>query len=175
MKRIIAIFICVIAICACLSGCGKNSPVVIALEGGGVNLLESTDKLTFKELEHKLKEVKLANSDQTLFEDVTISESKGIFYNSYRFIATTKPQDVKTDLKLTVTMSGNPSGVRNGIIEGNKAVFPINDLSETTELAVEFEENNIGVIIGIIVVLVAVMAVFIFIMKRGGSGGYDSY
>lgn len=175
MKRIIAIFICVIAICACLSGCGKNSPVVIALEGGGVNLSESTDKLTFRELENKLKEVKLANSDQTLFENVTISESKGIFYNSYRFIATARPQETDAELKLTVSMSGNPSGVRNGIIEEKQVVFPISDLSETTELAAEFEENNIGVIIGIIVVLAAIMAVFMFIVKRGGSGGYDSY
>lgn len=175
MKKIIPIVICVIIICACLTGCGTKPPVVIQLDGGGISLSESTDKITAKELENKLQGIKLENIDQTLFENVTISENKGIFYNSYRFMAMTKPQETDAELKLTVTMSGNPSGVRNGIIEGNQAVFPVSDLSETIELAAEFEENNIGVIIGIIIVLVAVMAVFMFIVKRGGSGGYDSY
>ena len=175
MKKIIPIIICVIVVCACLTGCGAKTPITLSLNGGGISLSESTDKITAKELENKLKEVKLVNTDQTLFEDVTISENKGIFYSSYRFIAMIKPQKTDAELKLTVTMSGNPSGVRNGIIEGNQAVFPVSDLSETIELAAEFEENNIGVIIGIIIVLVAVMAVFMFIVKRGGSGGYDSY
>lgn len=175
MKKIIPILICVIVVCACLTGCGAKAPITLSLNGGGISLSESTDNITVKELENKLREVKLENTDQPLFENVTISESKGIFYNSYRFIATTKPQETDAELKLTVTMSGSPSGVRNGMIEGNQVVFPISDLSETIELAAEFEENNIGVIIGIIVVLMAIMAVFIFIVKRGGNGGYDSY
>ena len=175
MKKIIAIVICVVAICACLSGCGKSSLITILLDGGGVSLSESTDSITIKELENQLKEIKHENSDKTLFEDVTISENKGIFYNSYRFMATTKPQESDAELKLTVTMSGIPSGVRNGIIEGKQVVFPISDLSEPMELAAEFEENNIGVIVGIIAVLAVIMASFVFIVKRGGSGGYDSY
>lgn len=175
MKKVISIIICVLAICACLTGCGAKAPITLSLNGGGISLSESTDKITVKELESKLREVKLENTDQTLFESVTISENKGIFYSSYRFMAMTKPQETDAELKLTVTMSGNPSGVRNGIIEGKQVVFPISDLSEAIELAAEFEENNIGVIIGIIVMLVVIMAVFLFIVKRGGSGGYDSY
>ena len=175
MKKIISIILCVIAICACFTGCGAKPPIVIQLDGSGISLSEFTDRLTVKELENRLGNVKLENTDQPLFENITITENKGIFYNSYRFLATVNPQKTDAELKLTVTMSGNPSGVKNGIIERKQAVFPINDLSETIELAAEFEKNNIGVIIGIIVVLVAVMAVFMFIVKRGGSGGYDSY
>ena len=174
MKRIFAIIICVIAVCACLSGCGKNSPAIITLKGVGVSLSESTDKITIKELENKLKNVKLENSDQTLFENVSITENKGIFYNSYRFMAIIRKQYTNAELKLTVNMSGTPSGVKNGIIEGKQAIFPVEDLSESMELAVEFEENNIGVILGIIAVFVVIMVVFVFIVKRGGRG-YGSY
>lgn len=174
MKKIIASIICFIALCTCLSGCGSKAPITLSLNGGGVNLSESTDKNTVKEIENKLKEIKLANSDQPLFESVTITENTGIFYNSYRFIATVNQQNTDAKLKLTVNMSGTPSGVRNGIIEGKEVIFPIEDLSQTVELAVEYEENNTGVILVIIATLVVIMAAFIFILKRGGNG-YDSY
>lgn len=175
MKRIITILLCVIAICASLTGCGAKPPVIIQLDGGGISLSESSDKRPVSELQAKLKEVRLENSDKPLFESVTITESKGIFYNSYRFLATVNPQETNTEVTLTVTMPGKPSGVRNGIIEEGKAHFPLSDYSESSELAVEFEENNIGVMIGIIVVLVVIMAAFFIFMKRGSGGGYDSY
>ena len=175
MKKILAILVCAIAICALLSGCGKTAPVTVLLQGGGVNVLESTDKITIKELEDKLKDVTLAGSGQPLFESVTITENTGIFYNNYRFVATVNQHlDTNAELKLTVSMSGKPSGVRNGIVEGQQVIFPIEDLSQVTELAAEFEENNTTLILIIIAVLVVIVGVFLFIMKRGGSG-YDSY
>jgi len=173
MKRVIVLFICALALCACLTGCGKSSPIVISLEGGGVSFTESTDRLTAKEIETKLSELKLTGSDKPLFDSVKITENTGIFYSAYRFIATTNHHNTGAELKLTVSMSGKPTGVRNGAVEGSQVIFPIDDLSQATEYAVEFEENNTGVILGIIAVLVVIMVVFFFIMKRGSD--YGSY
>ena len=173
MKKIIAIIICIIAICVCLTGCGSKAPTFILLEGGGISLSESTDNSSLKELENKLMAVKIEGTDETLFESVKISENKGIFYNSYRFMATTKQQNVERELKLTVSMSGSVAGVKNGIIEGKQVVFPIKDLSQQLDFNAEFEENNTSVIFGIIIVLVIIMAAFFFFMKRGGNN--DNY
>lgn len=175
MKKIIAIFIYFIAICACLSGCGTKSPITVTLKGNCISLSESTDKITVSELENKLKKVTLENSNKPLFDSVTITENKGIFYNSYRFVATTSPQKTTEELTLTVAMPGSPSGIRNGVIKEKQVVFPITELSDSIELAAEFEENNIGVMVGIIVVLVVIMAAFFFFVKRGNGGGYGSY
>lgn len=175
MKKVISIIICILAICACLTGCGAKPPIMVSLNGGGISLSESTDKITVSELETKLKKVTLENSDKPLFDTVTVSENKGIFYNSYRFLATITPQKTDGELALAVTMPGTPSGVRNGITQGNQVIFPLADLSDSTELAAEFEENNIGVMVVIIVVLVVIMAAFFFFVKRGNGGKYGSY
>ena len=175
MKKVISIVICVLAICACLTGCGAKPSITVSLNGGGISLSESTDKITVTELETKLTKVTLENGEKPLFDTVTVSENKGIFYNSYRFLATITPQETDGELTLTVTMPGTPSGVRNGVTQGKQVVFPLANLSDSTELAAEFEENNISVMVCIIVVLVVIMAAFFFFVKRGNGGGYGSY
>lgn len=172
MKKIIFIFICLI-ICTFATGCGEKQPITVALDGG-IRFSESTDHIPLDQLESKLKEVTFDNSKQPLFESVTMTENKGIFYNSYHISAVTHPQKNSGDSTLTITMPGKPSGVRNGIIQEKQVVFPLIELADPLELVAEFEENNIGVMAGIIAVLVVIMAAFFIFIKRGGGGGYDS-
>lgn len=149
-------------------------PITVTLDGG-IRFSESTDHITLNQLEGKLKKVTFKNSKQPLFESITMTENKGIFYNSYRISAVTHPQKNSEESTLTITMPGKPSGVRNGIIQEKQVVFPLIELADPIELVAEFEENNIGIMIGIIAVLVVIMAAFFIFIKRGGGGGYDSY
>ncbi|HQC82323.1 MAG TPA: hypothetical protein PLD22_03230 [Bacillota bacterium] len=174
MKRISLIFACLIIVLLSTTGCGTRTSMMVTLDGE-IRLSESTDNITVKELEKRLQEVSLHNSEKPLFNKVIITENKGVFYNSYRFWASTTPQQISDELTLAVNMSGTPSGVRNGIIEGNRIVFPLTDLADPIELVAEFEENNVGVIFGIIAVLVTIMSGFFLFIKRGNGGGYDNY
>lgn len=173
MKKILLILICLI-ICTFVTGCGAKQPIIVTLDGG-IRFSESTDHITLNQLESNLRKVTFKNSKQPLFESITMTENKGIFYNSYRISAVTHPQKNSEESTLTITMPGKPSGVRNGIIQEKQVVFPLIELADPIELVAEFEENNIGIMIGIIAVLVVIMAAFFIFIKRGGGGGYDSY
>jgi hypothetical protein len=174
MKKIVTLIFIIIALCVFLSGCTSKPPISILLDGGGVNLSESTKEQSVKELENSLREIKLKNSNVPLFEDILITENTGIFYNSYTFMATTKPQKLSSELNLTLTMPGTPVQTKNGVTQNQKVVFNIRDLSEAMELKAESESNNTGVMLGIIAVLVLIMGGFLFLVKRGG-GDYGNY
>ena len=146
-----------------------------------VSCSEATERLPYEDLETRLKVFRLDNQDETgplLFQDVSIEKNSGLFYSSFFFKAKTAAQ-VSTDESgqevdetfkffVTVTMPGNITQVKGGVVEGNTVTFEIEDLTQENELAVYADSNNIGVIIGIIVALVVILgAAFIILRKRG--------
>ncbi len=147
-----------------------------------ISCSETTEQLSYEELENRLKAIRLDMSDEEsplLFDDVSINKSNGLFYKSFTFKSKTaaqvsteesENQDVNSMYKffVKVTMPGDITQALNGAVDGNTVTFEIADLTQSTELAAYSDANNVGVIIGIIVVLAAIAgAVFFFVRKKG--------
>lgn len=118
-----------------------------------------------------------------IFKNVTIDKSSGLFYSNYTFKAEMNPQeisdseDIEMDLPIdtdsfrmtfTVTMPSDITQANGATVEGNKAVFEIDDITEAQEFSVICEQNNVAAVIVIIVVLVIVLGLFFFLTKRKG-------
>ena len=118
-----------------------------------------------------------------IFKSVSIDKSSGLFYSNYTFKAEMNPQeisdseDIEMDLPIdtdsfrmtfTVTMPSDITQANGATIEGNKAVFEIDDITEAQEFSVVCEQNNVAAVIVIIVVLIIVLGLFFFLTKRKG-------
>jgi len=118
-----------------------------------------------------------------IFKSVSIDKSSGLFYSNYTFKAEMNPQeiadseDIEMDLPIdtdsfrmtfTVTMPSDITQANGATVEGNKAVFEIDDITEAQEFSVICEQNNVVAVIVIIVVLVIVLGLFFFLTKRKG-------
>ena len=118
-----------------------------------------------------------------IFKSVSIDKSSGLFYSNYTFKAEMNPQeiadseDIEMDLPIdtdsfrmtfTVTMPSDITQANGATIEGNKAVFEIDDITEAQEFSVVCEQNNVVAVIVIIVVLVIVLGLFFFLTKSKG-------
>ena len=118
-----------------------------------------------------------------IFKSVSIDKSSGLFYSNYTFKAEMNPQeisdseDIEMDLPFdtdsfrmtfTVTMPSDITQANGATVEGNKAVFEIDDITEAQEFSVVCEQNNVAAVIVIIVVLVIVLGLFFFLTKRKG-------
>lgn len=118
-----------------------------------------------------------------IFKNVSIDKSSGLFYSNYTFKAEMNPQeisdseDIEMDLPIdtdsfritfTVTMPSDITQANGATVEGNKAVFEIDDITEAQEFSVVCEQNNVVAVIVIIVVLVIVLGLFFFLTKRKG-------
>ena len=118
-----------------------------------------------------------------IFKSVSIDKSSGLFYSNYTFKAEMNPQeisdseDIEMDLPIdtdsfrmtfTVTMPSDITQANGATVEGNKAVFEIDDITEAQEFSVVCEQNNVAAVIVIIVVLVIVLGLFFFLTKRKG-------
>ena len=118
-----------------------------------------------------------------IFKSVSIDKSSGLFYSNYTFKAEMNPQeisdaeDIKMELPIdtdsfrmtfTVTMPSDITQANGATIEGNKAVFEIDEITEAQEFSVVCEQNNVVAVIVIIVVLVIVLGLFFFLTKRKG-------
>jgi hypothetical protein len=118
-----------------------------------------------------------------IFKSVSIDKSSGLFYSNYTFKAEMNPQeiadseDIEMDLPIdtdsfrmtfTVTMPSDITQANGATVEGNKAVFEIDDITEAQEFSVICEQNNVATVIVIIVVLVIVLGFFFFLTKRKG-------
>ena len=116
-----------------------------------------------------------------IFKSVSIDKSSGLFYSNYTFKAEMNPQeisdseDIEMDLPIdtdsfrmtfTVTMPSDITQANGATIEGNKAVFEIDDITEAQEFSVVCEQNKVAAVIVIIVVLVIVLGLFFFLTKR---------
>lgn len=118
-----------------------------------------------------------------IFKSVSIDKSSGLFYSNYTFKAEMNPQeisdseDIEMDLPIdtdsfrmtfTVSMPSDITQANGATVEGNKAVFEIDDITEAQEFSVVCEQNNVVAVIVIIVVLVIVLGLFFFLTKRKG-------
>ena len=118
-----------------------------------------------------------------VFKTVSIDKNTGLFYSNYTFKAELNPkedtaaEDIEMDLPIdtdsfrmtfTVTMPSDITQANGATIEGNKAVFEIDDITEAQEFSVVCEQNNVVAVIVIIVVLVIVLGLFFFLTKRKG-------
>lgn len=112
--------------------------------------------------------------DNHIFSSVNIEKNGGIFYSSYTFAAVLNPQngdgldyDLNETFKVTLTveMPTEITGAKGGTVEGNKVVFDIADITETQELAATCEENNTGLVIGIVIGLVVLVAGAVCLIK----------
>lgn len=115
--------------------------------------------------------------DNHIFKKVSIEKNSGLFYSTYTFSATLNPMasavsGYKTNdlfaLSMSVEMPSEISQVMGGTADGNKAVFEIQDITAETEYAVSSEVNQYGVIIGIVVVLMAIVAAFLIFTRKKG-------
>jgi uncharacterized surface anchored protein len=66
---------------------------------------------------------------------------------------------------LSVEMPAEIASAKGGTVEGNKVIFDIADITESQELAATCEENNTGVVIGIVVGLVVLVAGLVCLFK----------
>lgn len=112
--------------------------------------------------------------DNHIFSSVNIEKNSGIFYSSYTFSAVMNPQngegldyDLNDTFKVTlsVEMPAEITSAKGGTVEGNKVIFDIADITESQELAATCEENNTGVVIGIVIGLVVLVAGMVFLFK----------
>jgi hypothetical protein len=112
-------------------------------------------------------------TDNRIFSSVNIEKNSGIFYSSYTFNAVMNPQsndgldyDMNDAFKVTLTveMPEEITQSKGGKVEGNKITFDIADVTESQEFAATCESNNTGVVIGIVIGLVVIVAgIFCFI------------
>lgn len=111
--------------------------------------------------------------DNHIFSSVNIEKNSGIFYSSYTFNAVMNPQsndgldyDMNDAFKVTLTveMPEEITQSKGDKMEGNKITFDIADVTESQEFAATCESNNTGVVIGIVIGLVVIVAgIFCFI------------
>ena len=118
MKKISLIFACLIIVLLSTTGCGTRTPMMVTLDGE-IRLSESTDNITVKELEKRLQEVSLHNSEKPLFNKV-FTETRG-FLNSIDFghqLPTTNFRE-----RHWLKHVGTPFRSPKGIIEEKRLVF----------------------------------------------------
>ena len=113
-------------------------------------------------------------TDNRIFSSVNIEKNSGIFYSSYTFNAVMNPQsndgldyDMNDAFKVTLTveMPDEITQSKGGKVEGNKITFDIADVTESQEFAATCETNNTGVVIGIVVGLVVIVAGIFCLIK----------
>lgn len=161
---------------------GRTTEKVTYDDTAYISCSEVTERLSYEELETQLKAVRLDASDEEsplLFSDVSIEKNGGLFYNSFTFKAKTaaqidtgedQMQDVNGMYKffVKVTMPGSISQTKDGVVEGNTVTFAIEDLTQENEFAVYSDSNNVGVVIGIIVVMALILGAILFFVKKKG-------
>ena len=130
--------------------------------------------VNIEEVETEKAEDVTPAQDNHIFSSVNIEKNGGIFYSSYTFAAVLNPQngdgldyDLNETFKVTLTveMPTEITGAKGGTVEGNKVVFDIADITATQELAATCEENNTGLVIGIVIGLVVLVAGAVCLIK----------
>jgi hypothetical protein len=125
-------------------------------------------------IEEEKEDAPAPAQDNHIFSSVNIEKNGGIFYSSYTFAAVLNPQngdgldyDLNETFKVTLTveMPTEITGAKGGTAEGNKVVFDIADITATQELAATCEENNTGLVIGIVIGLVVLVAGAVCLIK----------
>ena len=158
--KIGSILLLIVMTAVLFTGCsGKETLSVQLLKGGEVLMTASEDAET------KLSAVKMENGNP-LFKSVSVSENKGLFYNSYTVNVITNAAEDTAEYELRVTMPGKIAQVKDGTADGNTITFKIENLKQENDFAAYSDSNNTGVVIIILCVLAAVGGGFVYIMKR---------
>ncbi|HCA30119.1 MAG TPA: hypothetical protein DEP23_11400 [Ruminococcaceae bacterium] len=158
--KIGSILLLIVMTTALFTGCsGKETLSVQLLKGGEVLMIASEDAET------KLSTVKSENGN-LLFKSVSVSENKGLFYNSYTVNVITNAAEDTAGYELLVTMPGKIAQVKDGTADGNTVTFKIENLKQESDFAAYSDSNNTSTVVIILCVLAAVGGGFIFIMKR---------
>ncbi len=121
-----------------------------------------------------VEEAEAPVQDNHIFSDVKIEKTGGLFSSAYSFHAVMNPQsnaDPDSDVNdtfqvtLSVEMPAEITASQGGKAEGNKVTFDIADITEAKEMSAECEVRNtgavIGVAVGIVVVIAAVIICFV--------------
>jgi hypothetical protein len=162
-KNHIALILSVLTFFALMTGCSAKGIAFQAVvsQSNEVVLTASED------IESQLKTI-MVDSDTPLFKDVSISESKGLFYNSYTLKAVTNTTESKESYTVQVTMPGSVTQAKDGVIKENTVTFQIENFSQENEIATYSESNNYTAVIVILLILVAVLGAFIYFTKMKG-------
>lgn len=160
--KILALFLSVLAIMAMCTGCSSRASDFKAVVGKGTETVATVSENAEDEL------MKVTLPDGTpLLKSVTVDEGSGLFYNSYTFKATTNISAVcKDSYTVTVTMPGNITQTKDGVVEENKVTFTIENFGQENEIAAYSDSNNITAVIVILIILVAVLGAFVYFTKR---------
>ena len=146
-----------------LSGCSSSgSDFKIVVSKGDALVTSITENA-----EDELKKIMVTDST-SLFKDFNVSESKGLFYNSYTFKATTNIADSSKPYTITVTMPGSITQSKDGEVKDNTVIFKIDNFSQENEIVAYSDSNNIGVVVGILAVLVIILITFVYFIKKNG-------
>lgn len=161
--KMISIILSAFILMTFLSGCSSNgSDFKIVVSKGDTLVTSITENA-----EDELKKVMVTDSI-SLFKDINVSESKGLFYNSYTFKATTNIADSSEPYTITVTMPGSVTQAKDGEVKDNTVIFKIDNFSQENEIVAYSDSNNIGVVVGILTVLVIILVAFVYFTKKKG-------
>ena len=158
--KIGSILLLIVLTAALLTGCSSKETFSVQLLKGGEVIVTASD-----DAEARLSTVKSENGN-LLFKSVSVSENKGLFYNSYTVNATTNEAEDTAKYELRVTMPGKIAQVKDGTADGNTITFKIENLKQENDFAAYSDSNNTGTVIIILCVLAAIGGGFVFIMKR---------
>ncbi|MDD4760975.1 MAG: hypothetical protein PHU66_09225 [Bacteroidaceae bacterium] len=162
-EKIISVILLAFILMTFLSGCssaGSDFKVVVSKS----DILVTT---VTENAEDELKKIMVTDSTP-LFKDTNVSESKGLFYNSYTFKATTNIADSSKPYTITVTMPGSVTQSKDGEIKNNTVIFTVDNFSQENEIVAYSDSNNIGVVVGILAVLVIILVSFVYFTKKKG-------
>lgn len=160
--KYVALAVSVLMIFSLLTGCSSATSDFKAVVSKGTETVSTITENT----ENELKKIMLSDGTP-LFKSVEIKESNGLFYNSYTFKATTNiDAKGKDSYIVTVTMPGNITQTKDGVVKDNIVTFTIENFNQENELAAYSDSNNITAVIVILVILVAVLGAFIYFTKR---------
>ena len=156
MKKILPVFLAFLII-ASFSGCSPEQKFTAEIIKNGECVLTASDTEALKAYR---------DGNQPLFKDVSIKESKSLFYNSYTFHAVTNIQECNDKFEIKITMPGKIVQSTGGETSGSLIRFQLTDLTQEKELAVYSDSNNNAVTFIIVGILIAIFAGFLLYLKK---------
>lgn len=150
----------------------KGAPVTTATVDGKLVVVckQIYKNLSFSDAEAKLRNITLYSSSRQpspLMKSVELQTNGGLFYTSSTFQASTGILDnAAWSVDVSITMPGKIAQVKGGSVQGQAVSFHLGNLSQENDLVATSESNNVGAVLIIILVLVAVAAGLFFLTKR---------
>lgn len=150
----------------------KGAPVTTAtVDGKPVVICKQTyKKISFTDAEAKLRDITLYSVSKKpfpLMKSAELQTNGGLFYSSSTFQASTNVLDnTAWSVDISLTMPGKIAQVKGGSVQGQTVSFHLGNFSQENDLAATSESNNVGAVLIIMLVLIAVAAGLFFLTKR---------